>query len=149
MALVGKGDRKRLKRAVYLKASGMLKRAVRDKPGLNYQQAMAGAVRRLFRFLSKNIAISKIKGLIKRETIVRFWIEFEIGMSDPVRSSVCTPKKILVWRRLFLLRYFLPLIFFIAKLWNFPSHYPAECHSCLENENTYCSYNDAFYLCSL
>ena len=24
-----------------------------------------------------------------------------------------------------------------------------ECHSCLENENTFCFYNDAIYICSL
>jgi len=38
VALIDKGDRKRLKRAVYLKASGMRPRAVREKTGLNYQQ---------------------------------------------------------------------------------------------------------------
>ena len=38
VALIDKGDRKRLKRAVYLKASGMRPRAVRDRTGLNYQQ---------------------------------------------------------------------------------------------------------------
>ncbi len=38
VALANKGDRKRLKRAVYLKASGMRPRAVRYKTGLNYQQ---------------------------------------------------------------------------------------------------------------
>ena len=38
VALNDKGDRKRLKRAVYLKASGMRPRAVRSKTGLNYQQ---------------------------------------------------------------------------------------------------------------
>jgi len=38
VALSEKGDRKRLKRAVYLKASGMRPRAVRDRTGLNYQQ---------------------------------------------------------------------------------------------------------------
>ena len=38
VALNGKGDRKRLKRAVYLKASGMRPRVVRTKAGLNYQQ---------------------------------------------------------------------------------------------------------------
>ncbi len=37
VALIDKGDRKRLKRAVYLKASGMHPRAVRHKTGLNYQ----------------------------------------------------------------------------------------------------------------
>ena len=35
---VDKGDRKRLKRGVYLKASGMRARVLRDKTGLNYQQ---------------------------------------------------------------------------------------------------------------
>ena len=38
VALNDKGDRKRLKRAVYLKASGMRPRVVRSKTGLNYQQ---------------------------------------------------------------------------------------------------------------
>ena len=38
VALNDKGDRKRLKRAVYLKASGMRPRVVRTKTGLNYQQ---------------------------------------------------------------------------------------------------------------
>ena len=38
IALVEKGDRKRLKRAVYLKASGMRPRAVQELTGLNYQQ---------------------------------------------------------------------------------------------------------------
>ena len=57
--------------------------------------------------------------------------------------------KNLVWRRLSPSPHFLHLIFTIAKPWNFPSHYLAECHSCLKNENTFCSYNDAFYFCSL
>ena len=35
---VDKGDRKRLMRGVYLKASGMHARVLRDKTGLNYQQ---------------------------------------------------------------------------------------------------------------
>ena len=35
---VDKGDRKRLKRGVYLKASGIRARVLRDKTGLNYQQ---------------------------------------------------------------------------------------------------------------
>ena len=38
VALIEKGDRKRLKRAVYLKASGMRPRAVQELTGLNYQQ---------------------------------------------------------------------------------------------------------------
>ena len=38
VALNDKGDRKRLKRAVYLKASGMRPRVVRTKTGLNCQQ---------------------------------------------------------------------------------------------------------------
>ena len=38
VALKDKGDRKRLKRAVYLKAAGMRPRVVRTKTGLNYQQ---------------------------------------------------------------------------------------------------------------
>ena len=38
VALHDKGDRKRLKRALYLKASGMRPRAVRDRTGLNYRQ---------------------------------------------------------------------------------------------------------------
>ena len=38
VALVDTGDRKRLKRAVYLKASGMRPRAVQEHTGLNYQQ---------------------------------------------------------------------------------------------------------------
>ena len=38
VALNDKEDRKRLKRAVYLKASGMRPRVVRTKTGLNYQQ---------------------------------------------------------------------------------------------------------------
>ena len=38
LAVNDKGDRKRLKRAVYLKASGMRPRVVRTKTGLNYQQ---------------------------------------------------------------------------------------------------------------
>ena len=38
VALIDKGDRKRLKRAVYLKASGMRPRAVQELTGLNYQQ---------------------------------------------------------------------------------------------------------------
>jgi len=38
VALNDKGDRKRLKHAVYLKASGMRPRVVRSKTGLNYQQ---------------------------------------------------------------------------------------------------------------
>ena len=38
LAVNDKGDRKRLKRAVYLKASDMRPRLVRTKTGLNYQQ---------------------------------------------------------------------------------------------------------------
>ena len=38
VALIEKGDRKRLKRAVYLKVSGMRPRAVQELTGLNYQQ---------------------------------------------------------------------------------------------------------------
>ena len=38
VALMDRGDHKRLKRGVYLKASGMRARIVRDKTGLNYQQ---------------------------------------------------------------------------------------------------------------
>ena len=38
VALIGKGDRKRLKRAVYLRASGMRPRRVKEWTGLNHQQ---------------------------------------------------------------------------------------------------------------
>ena len=38
IALMGKGDKKRLKRAVYLRASGMRPRLVKDWTGLNAQQ---------------------------------------------------------------------------------------------------------------
>lgn len=38
VALIEKGDRKRLKRAVYLEACGMRPRAVQELTGLNYQQ---------------------------------------------------------------------------------------------------------------
>jgi len=38
VALMEKGDRDRLKKAIYLKASDMRPRAIRDRLGLNYQQ---------------------------------------------------------------------------------------------------------------
>jgi len=47
VALMEKGDRDRLKRAIYLKASGMRPRAVRDRTGLNYQQLWKAKSRRV------------------------------------------------------------------------------------------------------
>ena len=63
------------------------------KDGPELSAALASAEKHLFRRLGKNIEISKTRGLIKRETIARFWIELKIGMSDPVRSSFCTSRK--------------------------------------------------------
>ena len=62
VALVGKGDRKRLKRAVYLKASGMRPRAVRDKTGLNYQQLWRAQKDACFDVWEKILQLAKLKG---------------------------------------------------------------------------------------
>ena len=43
--------------------------------------------------VGKNIAISKTRGLIKRETIARLSLELEIGMPAPVRLSFCTAQQ--------------------------------------------------------
>ena len=62
VALVGKGDRKRLKRALYLKASGMRPFAVRDKTGLNYQQLWRAQKDACFDVWEKISQLAKLGG---------------------------------------------------------------------------------------
>ena len=62
VALADKGDRKRLKQAVYLKASGMRPRAVRDKTGLNYQQLWRAQKDACFDVWEKISQLAKLGG---------------------------------------------------------------------------------------
>lgn len=62
VALANKGDRKRLKREVYLKASGMRPRAVRDKTGLNYQQLWRAQKDACFDVWEKISQLAKLGG---------------------------------------------------------------------------------------
>ena len=97
VALNDKGDRKRPKRTVYLKASGMRPRVVWTKTGLNYQQlwkAQKDACSDLWEII---LQLSQLKGLIKRETILRFWIELETVCPDPIRTFLCTARSDTHW----------------------------------------------------
>ena len=54
-----------------------LQAARRFLMGLSYQQLWWAQKDACFNVEEKNIAISKTRGLIKRETIARFWIELK------------------------------------------------------------------------
>lgn len=62
VALMEKGDRDRLKKAIYLKASGMRPRAVRDRTGLNYQQLWNAQKQACSDIWEKILQLSKLGG---------------------------------------------------------------------------------------
>lgn len=62
VALVDRGDRKRLKRAVYLKASGMRPRAVQERTGLNYQQLWSAQKHACFDVWEKISQLAQLGG---------------------------------------------------------------------------------------
>lgn len=62
VALMEKGDRERLKRAIYLKASGMRPRAVKDRTGLNYQQLWNAQKQACADIWEKILQLSKLGG---------------------------------------------------------------------------------------
>ena len=88
VALMEKGDRDRLKKAIYLKASGMRPRAIRDRLGLNYQQLWNAQKQACSDIWEKISQLSQLGGVIKREIILRFSLRLEILCSDQSYLSV-------------------------------------------------------------